>query len=277
MSQIAKILAGITLLTPIAVLAAATGAQQQPAASSGFFITFAIAYLSRRRAIGGWLLYFYLQMYLSMLISLLFVPQVISNLQPSHWGNAQLYVMFFLSVVPVLIAQLAEIVAATVLLVRRSEPNLNFLRYVLTALGVASIVSIAIDLAYFKDDPAMVFDFVTAFFSIVWAAYFRKAKRVTAVFVSRNWSYETQLVKRVLKPEDKKSLRKRALVVWSVVFVLLLLLMGSALKDDGKAPDAGIFLIPLFYAFIAAAIAWYLPLKKNSSSDTVESLGANDA
>lgn len=192
MTRIANVLAAVALLAPFSVLAASADTHQQPTAGYGFLIAFAIAYLSRRRAIGGWLLYFYLQMYGGTLISLIFVPQVIANLQSSHWDDAQLYVMFVLSVVPVLVLQLVELVAATILLFRRSESNLRLLRHVLTALVVASVASIAIDLMYFKDDPAIVFDFITAFFAIVWAAYFRKARRVKAVFVDKTWPFESQ-------------------------------------------------------------------------------------
>lgn len=267
MNKIAQFVTAIALLQITPVFAASTDAHQQPAAGSALFIAFAIAYLSRRRAIGGWLLYFYLQMYLSVLISLFFVPQVISNLRPSNWDNALLYVMFFLSVVPVLIVELIEVFVASRLLFRRSEANLIFLRWTLVALVAASVASIAIDLAYFKQDPGIVFDFITAFFAVIWAIYFRKARRVKAVFIDKNWMYDPQPTKRFLTAEDKKKLRKRVLIAASVTFVLLLVLMGSALKQDGKAPDAGIFFVPIFYAIIAAIIAWYLPVKKNGDTN----------
>lgn len=202
----------IAFLQTTPVFAASTDTHQQPAASSGLFIAFAIAYLSRRRAIGGWLLYFYLQMYLSLLISLLFVPRVITNLKPSNWDNALLYVMFFFSVVPVLVVELVEVVVATRLLFTRSEENLNVLRWTLNALIVASVASIGIDLVWFKEDTGIVFDFITAlFFAVIWAVYFRKARRVRVVFIDNNWAYDSQFTKRILTAEDKKILRKRAL------------------------------------------------------------------
>src|SRR3989344_3473530 len=83
------------------VFAASADTPRQPAAGVGFFIAFAIAYLSRRRAIGGWLLFFYIQLYISLVFSLFFSSQIFSDLNPSQWDNSLLYVMFFLSVVPV--------------------------------------------------------------------------------------------------------------------------------------------------------------------------------
>jgi hypothetical protein len=48
-----------------------------------FFIAFGIAYVSRRRAIGGWLLYFYLQLYASLAISILSFPKLVPSFSPS--------------------------------------------------------------------------------------------------------------------------------------------------------------------------------------------------
>lgn len=278
MNRTAQLITGIALalLQTVPVFAASADFHQSPAAGSGLFIAFAIAYLSRRRAIGGWLLYFYLQLYLSLLISLLFMPQVISNLKPSSWDNALLYVMFFLSVVPVLAIELIEVFAATRLLVRRSEANLNFLRWTLVALVVASIVSVAIDLVWFKEDTAIVFDFITAFFAVIWAAYFRKARRVRAVFIEKNWAYDPESTKRILTAEDKKKLRRRVLIASSVTFVLFLVIMGSTLQQDGKAPDAGIFFVPLFCAVIAAIVAWYLPVRKKKVMNAAAEVTPSD-
>lgn len=267
MNRTSQLVTGIALalLQTAPVFAASGDSHQSPAGGAGLgglFIAFAIAYLSRRRAIGGWLLYFYVQLYLGLLISLLFVPQVISNLKPSSWDNAFLYVMFFISVVPVLATELIEVFAATKLLLRRSEGNLNFLRWTLVALVVASVVSVAIDLVWFKGDTGNISDFITAFFAVIWAAYFRKAHRVKAVFIDKNWAYDPESTKRILTTEDRKKLRRRVLIASSVTFVLLLVIIGSALKQDGKAPDAGIFFVPLFYAAIVAIVAWYLPVRK---------------
>jgi hypothetical protein len=120
-------------------LTASADVPRQPLAGAGLFIAFAIAYLSRRRAIGGWLLYFYIQLYLGLAASLIFVPQVFSNLNPSQWDNSFLYVMFFLSGVPVIATELIGFVAATKLLFRRNEQNVKFLRQTLIVLVATSL------------------------------------------------------------------------------------------------------------------------------------------
>lgn len=256
--------------------ATSADAPRQPVAGASLFIAFAIAYLSRRRAIGGCLLYFYIQLYLSLVFSLVFVPQVLSNLDPSQWDNSFLYVMFFLSVVPLLATELLKVVAATKLLFRRNEQNVKFLRKTLIALVATSAIAIAINLSYFRDDPTLFFDVLTLAFAIIWVLYFSKSRRVRLVFIERNWIYTPYSERRALTAEDKKKLRNRALVSAFVTFVLLLLMLGSVLKDEGKQPDIGIFAVPLFYAFVVAVIAWYLPVrKKKKETSTVEDISAN--
>jgi hypothetical protein len=250
------------------IYAASNETPRQPTVRAGLFIAFAIAYLSRRRAIGGWLLYFYIQLYLSFAISLLFFPQIISNLNPKQWDNSLLYVMFILSVVPVILAEFMEIIAATKLLFRKNIKNVTFLRKILLALLTTSAIAFAIDIVYFKDDPAFIFDILTLVFAIIWSLYFFKARRVRLVFIENNWVYTPHSERRVLTTEDKKKLRKRALISALVIFVLFLVMMGSTLQKEGKQPDMGIFVVPLFYSIITAIIAWYLPLRKKKIKTT---------
>ncbi len=253
-------LGGLAFATSTEVLAASSGTQGQNTVGAGLFLAWAIAYLTRRRAIGGWLLYFHIQLFLSLLISVLFLPRVIANLNPGAWDSAMIYVLSFLSTVPVLLAQGFEAYAATLLLIRRNESNLRLLRIALLALAVSSGASLGIDIAYFSEALTLFFDVLTFGFACIWCAYFWKAKRVRIVFVERAWDYASYSAPRILAPEEKRYLLKRAAVLGAVTFVLFLLLMGSAIGD--KKPDARIFFVPIFYALIAAAIGWYAPIRK---------------
>jgi len=256
------------MLLPWEALAAASQTTGQRTFGAGLFVAWAIAYLSRRRAIGGWLLYFYIQLYLSFLFSLLFLPAIFGNLRPSEWDSSKLYVLNLISVVPVLLLTAAEVYAATMLLARRSEGNVIFLRRVLLALAVASAIALGIDLTFFEDAPTLFFDVITLVFAVIWLAYFYRAKRVRLVFIEGKWEYASYATKRVLTPEDKRRLRRRTLIASIVTFVALLVMMGLALGD--KKPDAGIFFVPLFYAAIAALIAWYLPLRRRKSESQAD-------
>ena len=255
-------LIGMFMLIAASPAFAASGdTPRQPLAGVGLLVTLAIVYLSRRRAIGGWLFYFYVQLYLSLAVSLILIPQVISNLNPRQWDNSSLYVMFFLSVVPVLAVEVTEVIVATRLLFRRNENNVRILRNTLLALAIASGTAIAIDLVYFRD-VSLFFDVLTLAFAIVWTLYFSKSRRVRSVFIDNNWTYDPVSRKRILTAQDKRRLRKRALITALATFVAFLLLMGTVLKQEAKQPDMGIFAVPAFYAVVAAIIAWYLPIRK---------------
>lgn len=251
------------IFLPWEALAASSQSAGQRTFGAGLFVAWAIAYLSRRRAIGGWLLYFYIQLYLSFLFSLLFLPATFGNLRPSEWDSSKLYVLNLISTMPVLLLTAGELYAATMLLVRRSETNVKILQKVLLALAVASAIALGIDLAFFEEAATLYFDIVTFVFAVIWLAYFYKSKRVRLVFIEGKWEYEAYATKRVLTSEDRRRLRRRTLIASTVTFVVLLVLMGLSLGD--KKPDAGIFFVPLFYAAIAALIAWYLPLRKLGS------------
>jgi hypothetical protein len=252
------------LIAASPALAASGDTPSQPLAGAGFLVTLTIVYLSRRRAIGGWLLYFYVQLYLSLAISMVFLTHVISNLNPKQWDNSFLYVMFFLSVVPVLLVEVIEVIVATRLLFRRNENSVRALRNTLLALVITSTATIAIDQGYFRD-VSLFFDVIALAFAIIWALYFSKAKRVRSIFIDNKWTYDSTSQKRVLTIQDKSRLRKRALIAALVTFVAFLLLMGSVLKEEAKQPDVGIFEVPAFYSLVAAIIAWYLPVRKKKT------------
>lgn len=263
------------MLLPWEAFAAASQTTGQRTFGAGLFVACAIAYLSRRRAIGGWLLYFYIQLYLSFLFSLLFLPAIFGNLRPTEWDSSKLYVLNLISVVPVLLLTAAVVYAATMLLARRSEGSVIFLRRVLLALAVARAIALGIDLTFFEDAPTLFedaptlfFDVIALVFAVIWLAYFYRAKRVRFVFIEGKWEYASYATKRVLTPEDKRRLRRRTLIASIVTFVALLVMMGLALGD--KKPNAGIFFVPLFYAAIAALIAWYLPLRRRKSESQAD-------
>lgn len=247
-------------LTATEALAAASGTPAQNPVGGGLFVAWAIAYLTRKRAIGGWLLYFYIQLYMSLLISLLFIPKIISNLNPTEWDGAMRYVLFILSTVPVLLAEGLEAFAATKLLFVRNEGNLRFLRKVLSVLLATSAVSFAIDITYFSEESAMVFDLITLVFAGIWYAYFAKARRVQLVFVDKAWHYVDDSTKLPRTPEVKRHLRNRAALIGVITFIVLLILMGMAMGD--KKPNWDILAMPTVWAFIAAAISLFAPIRK---------------
>lgn len=261
---LAAFIGACAVLFSTAGYAAQGNSSGQSPAGAGLLVGFAIAYLTRRQAIGGWLLYFYMQLYLSFLLNLAlsFASQsAIALLRPSEWDSARLYAWYVVSVVPVLLVMTTEAVIATYLLFRRSEANIQRLQTVLAVLVIAAGLSLAIDLKYFSESTTIFFDALTLVTATVWCIYFRRSKRVQLVFIEHRWNYAAQQVtKPPLTPQERRYSRNRAIVSAVITFVLLLVAMGSAVGD--KKPDSGIFFVPVFYGLIAAALGWYLPISK---------------
>ena len=254
------------LLTSLPVLALDEAARRTLGESSvkaGPVIAIAIAYFSRRQAIGSWLLCYYVQLYSAIVLTTWLFAMSYQHLMPSTWDSALRYVMFLFSVIPLQIARVVELILGTRLLLQRTQERLRDLRWVQVAMLVASSVAVGID-AYFFPVAQEVFVHALALgFSIAWLAYFYRARRVRLVFIEGKWAYEADATKRVLTSEDRRRLGRRTLIASTVTFVVLLVLMGLSLGD--KKPHVEIFFVPLLYAAIAALIAWYLPLRKRGA------------
>jgi hypothetical protein len=219
-------------------------------------VAWGIAYLTRRRPIGSWLFYFYFQLYLSFLFSFIFLPGVISNINPSGWDNSQRYSMFVASTVPVIAAQWFEVFAATRLLIRRNAQNLWTLRLLLFILIVLSAASTAIDLAYFQTNA--VFDIMTLVFAIIWSLYFYKSVRVKQVFVDHTFSHPDAAPKR--SPAEWRYVGKRAVIVGVITFFVMLPIIGSN-RGETK-PDVHMFVLALIDAAVFAAFSLLFPIRK---------------
>jgi len=160
---------------------------QQNSAFAGIFVTLGIVYLSRRRPIGGWVLYFYLQLYLSVLLSLIFLPDVAKNLSPVGWDTPQRYFMFIGSTVPLTVAEWFEVFAASRLLYEKNAANLLTLRIAIGIVLVCAALAAGIDIEYFNSTP--VSDIMTLIVAFIWSLYFSISERVQQVFVMHTFQH----------------------------------------------------------------------------------------
>ncbi|MDB5392895.1 MAG: hypothetical protein JWM91_401 [Rhodospirillales bacterium] len=243
--------------------AAAPGSGTSTSPLTGFLVGGAIVYFSRRVKIGGWLLYFYVQLYISFLISVLFAVIGFKNLSPSAWDTSAHYVWFLLSVVPVEIGMIAEVFLATVLLWKRGEAMLQRVRQVLLALVGASALAFSIDHLQPSEqvNANSALDLMMLINTLVWCAYFYRSKRVQRVFIYQNWVYDEEEPAKQT-PQERRYRLKRGLVSAAIVFVVALLLFGVAQEGDKKPDPVFLFLVPGFYAVVAFAIGWVVPVAK---------------
>ena len=151
----------------------------------GGIIAWIVCYKSRRSPIGGWLMFYYWQLYGGILLTTIFFVAAFQSYVPESFDDAGLYHLFLLSVLPVLLLYAIQIVVSTMLLSVRSWELLKLLRWVLVAQLVAGLLATIIDSQKFPD--SLFFDFYDAIGPVIWSLYLFRSKRVKHVFCTCDW------------------------------------------------------------------------------------------
>ena len=164
-----------------------TSSSSSPAAPTlpGGVIAWIVCYRARRSPIGGWLLFFYWQLYGGLLMTSALFAMNIQSYVPENFDSGGKCALFLLSVVPSLILYLAQIAVGTILLSVRTWDVLKLLRWLIVAQIVAGVVSMVIDANYFPDNTAL--NLLTVIPQSLWLAYFLRSVRVKHVFKSQDW------------------------------------------------------------------------------------------
>ncbi len=187
MRRIAALIALLALAVPAHAEATNPGTALAP-----LFVALGIAYVTRRMAIGGWLFYYYLGLYVSAPIMVLSAVASFTNLQPSGWEDKALYAFVVLSYIPWFLAFTLNLIFSTRLLFKsqRNEKNTKIVRYVLLALVITSAAGVVIDYIYFPEDVPL--DILSLISSSIWCLYFFFSKRVKYVLArwTGEWNYD---------------------------------------------------------------------------------------
>lgn len=140
---------------------------------------------AKRNQIGGWLLFFYWQLYGGFLITIALFCVNIQSYIPENFGSTDKYLLFLASTVPVLFLLLAQTAVGTILLSARTWDLLKLLRWIIAAELVAALASTAIDANYYPDNTAL--NFLTIVPEALWLAYLFRSARVKHVFKLHDW------------------------------------------------------------------------------------------
>jgi len=268
----------ILLTLPNVLFAAADASTKTNPSTMGaaFWITFFIVYFSRKKAIGGWLLYYYVQLYISILIAVGILFISLNNFKPSHWEDVSLYPFYLISVVPSYLLSLVQLFISTKLLFikYRNINNLKFLRMIMLVTIIFDVIGLAIDLKHFSDNVFL--SVYSLIISIIWCAYFYTSKRVNAVFIENKWEYIEKPVE-ILSPEEiieKKKMHKKVLLFTAIVFALIFVLMVLSDKDFYES-----ILFSIIYSLLIGAVGLYIMSRKKKTKHVVashENLKNND-
>jgi hypothetical protein len=182
------------LATPLSVFAAGTngGSQYSPTFSPGYLIAWWICNGRKRNPIGGWLLYFYWQLYAGLLMSSVFFVVNIQSYIPENFESTSTYSLFLLSAVPSLLLLVVKCAVATLLLQARTWDMLKLLRWIMIADLAADIIATGIDGAYFPDNMAITL--LALLSDLIWLGYLFRSNRVKHIFLTHDWEHAVQSI-----------------------------------------------------------------------------------
>jgi hypothetical protein len=172
------------------------GAQATPSTSTpttptlpiGWLVMWWICSRNKTKPIGGWLAYYYYQLYFGLIISCFLIAGVsIHSYVPENFpGMQRTFYLFLASSLPSLLLMLFQGAVATFLLAIRTWDLVELLRKVLVLQAIAEGIGLGIDAKYFPDDFALgLLSFVP---TVLWTFYFFKSERVRRVFKTHDWS-----------------------------------------------------------------------------------------
>lgn len=170
------------------VFANSTGSSLPSASSLGFvnLLTIILCVKLRREEIGGWLLYFYIKLYLDAIFTLLELIFNYNQYLPIAWSVLpSLYLWYLVSVIPAKIVTFLVLGFGEKLRFSRNGKWLKWLRGVvwieLVVLGLES----TIDLKFFRSNLPS--DFFSLLWPFIFLPYLYFSRRINRVFGLKDW------------------------------------------------------------------------------------------
>ena len=175
------------MLPPIAflVLLAASSNQYTPSFPGGI-VAWIVCNSRKRNEYGGWLLFFYWQLYSGIFMTALFFWINLQSYVPENFQTSAGYFWFLVSALPTIVIFALQVAVGTILTSVRTWDLLKLLRGLIAAQVVAAGVAAFINAKYFPHNlPLGVL--LTLLPESLWMAYFFTSKRVKHVFQTHDW------------------------------------------------------------------------------------------
>jgi hypothetical protein len=145
-----------------------------------------LCWFRRKEEIGGWLMFFYYQVYAGTFLSLSAVAKQIGVYTPRPWKNETNHIFFIIAAIPRLVGFLMIVIIATILLKKRELSWLSRLRLVMGIELTLMACSLLIDAYRFPS--AFTFDLTEAILLSLWLTYFFQSQPVHDIFVTHDWA-----------------------------------------------------------------------------------------
>lgn len=182
-----RFLASLTLLVVLAAPALADSAYKPTGSPLGMggIVAWIVCAKKKRDQIGGWLLYFYWNLYAGLIVSVFLLVGETEGYVPQNFTAEQNFPLLMLAGVPHVLMVFVMAAVATFLLFVREPGMLKLLRWILGASVVAGLVALIVHSSHLQDAEEL--DVMALASHCGWLAYFCLSKRVRHVFVSHDW------------------------------------------------------------------------------------------
>lgn len=188
MRQLRILLIIITAMISFPTMALAEGGSTASRSSGGAavaLIMYLICSRQKGKEIGGWLLYYYIQLYLGVIMMIVMTIVSINNYNPATWEDNKLYMLFLFSTIPGILVYFIQVGVAAMAMKTKDYEWVKKLRAVLIIDIIIVLLAMLVDFQFFKDNLAI--DILQLIWPIIWLPYFYKSVRVEKVFVSKDW------------------------------------------------------------------------------------------
>ncbi len=183
-------------MTPIELVATFVNSSSSPSnpmpGLPGGIIAWIICYKHRRSEIGGWLLFFFWQLYGGAVMTAIFFVAAFNSYVPESYNDARTYHLLLISVVPQIVIMLIEVAIGTMLLSVRTWDMFKLMRFTVVAATIWFWISALIDSRAFPESAVL--DIFSGLTATLWTAYLFRSKRVRHVFETHDWEIAVQRI-----------------------------------------------------------------------------------
>lgn len=150
-------------------------------------IIFLVCFLRRKNEIGGWLLFYFISVTLSMLIWIAITIPALPLFNPSAWFEKGKYFLFLFTAVPNDLLLIGQFIVSMMLISKRFRDwkYVNYLRGILLAQIVFSLILLPLDMSLSPEST--IFDLIALIAPIIWLLYFSFSKRIRSVYKNKDW------------------------------------------------------------------------------------------
>ena len=160
----------LLLFQNIAMAESGSSVSGAPIGLVGALIMYLICSGRKAKEIGGWLLYYYIQLYIGAIFMVVITIVSINNYNPSLWEDQKAYMLFLFLMIPEIAVFLVQAGVATMAMKTRDYYWVKKLKVVLVLDLIFVLSAMLIDYQFFKDN--LPFDVLALIWPLMWLPYF---------------------------------------------------------------------------------------------------------